>query len=235
MNAMMRRPTSPYARRLAREQGLALENITGSGPNGRIVAADIEAFGRARQAAAPAATTTVTAASPVSVSVSAYAIAIDLGKLQRLLADFGGAQVELTLDDMLVRAGALALEAVPGANPGGEIAVGWETGNAATRRETVIAEPHKGLISALHRRLLDAAQDGAAGLSMRRIAQAGIRPTALPLLPGHRLRLVIVAGDADIAAECLLSFDAAAIGEDDAAAFLARFRDGLETPLRLLA
>jgi len=44
---------TPYARRLAREQGLSLEAITGTGPRGRIQRRDVEAA-IARAAAAPA-------------------------------------------------------------------------------------------------------------------------------------------------------------------------------------
>ena len=40
MNAPARTLASPYARRLARERGVALGSLVGSGPNGRIVAAD---------------------------------------------------------------------------------------------------------------------------------------------------------------------------------------------------
>lgn len=53
-----RRRSSPLARRLAREQGLELAEIRGTGPGGRIIRRDIEnaiAAGAARQAAAPAA------------------------------------------------------------------------------------------------------------------------------------------------------------------------------------
>jgi len=51
---------SPVARRVAREQGVDLATLTGSGPNGRIVKADVEAAARAptapaTQPAAPAA------------------------------------------------------------------------------------------------------------------------------------------------------------------------------------
>jgi len=46
--------TSPLVRRLARERGLDLSSVTGSGPGGRIVRRDIEAMGSAP--AAPAAT-----------------------------------------------------------------------------------------------------------------------------------------------------------------------------------
>ncbi|QFS82044.1 branched-chain alpha-keto acid dehydrogenase subunit E2 [Roseivivax sp. THAF40] len=38
-----RRPASPYARALARDAGLSLEALSGSGPGGRIIARDIPA------------------------------------------------------------------------------------------------------------------------------------------------------------------------------------------------
>jgi pyruvate/2-oxoglutarate dehydrogenase complex dihydrolipoamide acyltransferase (E2) component len=232
MSAPARRAASPYARRLAREQGFGLELISGSGPNGRIVAADVEAFANsraARHAERPAA---------AAAAVSAYACALNLGKLQQLLADFGGAELSLSLDAMLVRAAALALEAVPGANQANAIAVAWETGGTGARSQLVLVAPHLGLVSRLSATLADAAAATApetrAGVSLRRIAHTGIRPTSMPLLPGTAMRLMVAAG-ADAAAEALLCFDAATVGEDDAAAFLARFRDGLEIPLRLLA
>ncbi|MFG2002883.1 dihydrolipoamide acetyltransferase family protein [Spirillospora sp. NPDC048911] len=53
-----RPPSSPLARRLARDHGLDLTTITGTGPGGRIVRADIEAAIRDVPAAAPTATST---------------------------------------------------------------------------------------------------------------------------------------------------------------------------------
>ena len=41
MNAPVRTLASPYARKLARERGITLALVTGSGPNGRIVADDL--------------------------------------------------------------------------------------------------------------------------------------------------------------------------------------------------
>lgn len=237
MTAAARRPASPYARRLARERGLGLDLIAGTGPGGRIVAADVEAFAHARSARQAVAATG---------TVSAYTCRIDLEKLQHLLADFGGAEVSLGLDDMLVRAAALALEALPAANRLPEslaaagpaaIAVAWETGGGVNRRQVVIADAQIGPVSGIRAKLAAAAGDAGepAALSLRRIAESAIRPTVMPLLPGRAMRLVVAAGDGIAGAEALLCFAADAIDEDDAAAFLARFRTGLEIPLRLLA
>ena len=44
---------SPLARRLARERGIDLSSLSGSGPEGRIVARDIEGAGSAKPSAAP--------------------------------------------------------------------------------------------------------------------------------------------------------------------------------------
>jgi pyruvate dehydrogenase E2 component (dihydrolipoamide acetyltransferase) len=51
---------SPLARRIARERGIDLSSLTGTGPEGRIVAQDLERAEAAPLVAAPAATTEVT-------------------------------------------------------------------------------------------------------------------------------------------------------------------------------
>ena len=61
---------SPIARRLAREAGLALESITGTGPNGRIRRRDVEAARAVAPAGTPAAPTSQPA--PESKSASGY-------------------------------------------------------------------------------------------------------------------------------------------------------------------
>ena len=45
-NGRSRPPSSPLARRIARESGVDLTTVTGSGPGGRIVRADVEAAGQ---------------------------------------------------------------------------------------------------------------------------------------------------------------------------------------------
>jgi pyruvate dehydrogenase E2 component (dihydrolipoamide acetyltransferase) len=58
---------SPLARRMARQAGIPLGGIKGSGPNGRIVRADIEAA----QTGAPAAPVAVAAPAPVAIKPAA--------------------------------------------------------------------------------------------------------------------------------------------------------------------
>jgi pyruvate dehydrogenase E2 component (dihydrolipoamide acetyltransferase) len=57
-------PASPIARRMAREQGLDLRQVTGTGPGGRIIKEDIEAFLTKRPAEAPRPAPAPVAAAP---------------------------------------------------------------------------------------------------------------------------------------------------------------------------
>ena len=68
---------SPLARRMAKQAGLALEAIAGTGPNGRIVKVDVEAAIAAAAAApaAPAPVAAAPAAAPVAPAVPAPAAA----------------------------------------------------------------------------------------------------------------------------------------------------------------
>ena len=61
---------SPLARRLAAERGLDLATLTGSGPHGRIIRADVEAAG-----ASPRPATQASAAAPAPASVPAASLA----------------------------------------------------------------------------------------------------------------------------------------------------------------
>jgi pyruvate dehydrogenase E2 component (dihydrolipoyllysine-residue acetyltransferase) len=70
-----RAKASPVARRIAREQGVDLSRLQGSGPGGRIVKADVEAAasGTAPAPAAPAAPAVAPAAEPQAVPAAAAA------------------------------------------------------------------------------------------------------------------------------------------------------------------
>ncbi|MGI5421092.1 dihydrolipoamide acetyltransferase family protein [Actinomadura luteofluorescens] len=72
--AASRPPSSPLARRLARDHGIDLNALSGSGPGGRIVRADIEAAVRAAGPAAPAPAAAAQApAAPAAPAVQARA------------------------------------------------------------------------------------------------------------------------------------------------------------------
>ena len=149
---------SPLAKRLAKEAGIDLASVTGSGPNGRIVKADIDGFSPSAQAAAPQAAATTTEVGAVrsggadylaklGVEAGTYdlepldgmrkVIAKRLSASNNNVPDFPllvdceidallamrkelNAQapegVKVSVNDMLIRAAALALKHVPAAN-----------------------------------------------------------------------------------------------------------------------
>jgi pyruvate dehydrogenase E2 component (dihydrolipoamide acetyltransferase) len=221
---------SPYARRLARERGIALEELTGTGPGGRIVAADIATF-VPRASAAPRA-----AAGP---QATALATTISLTTMRQLLSGFTSADTTFSLEDVALRAIGCALDDVAGATslPGAPVAL--ETKFGDKRAQAVFADIRKGSLGPLRKRRLDAmaaAKDEAAtpaALSLRVLEATDIRPVTMPLLAGRDMRLVLIAGEAS--AECLLAFDSAAVDEDAATEVLSRFKSYLEVPIRLLA
>ena len=148
---------SPLAKRIAAARGVDLASLSGSGPNGRIVKADVEAAGSATAASAPVATApVVVAAAPAAPATNAAIpdfgiphvdeklsgmrktiakrltqsmaeaphiyLSVDVrldallklrGELNTSLADRG---VKLSVNDMLIKALALALETVPQCN-----------------------------------------------------------------------------------------------------------------------
>lgn len=220
-----RRAISPYARRLARERGIALDVLQGSGPNGRIVAADMAAF--TARPSAPA-----TLAGP---QASAFGTTIQLTLLMQLLAGFADAATPFTLDDIVLRAAGCALDDVPETSSldGAPVALEQKPG------QLVFADIRKGSLGPLRARRLTAIEAGAdqsaepAALSLKLLATSDIRPVLMPLLAGRAMRLVLAAGPTT--GECLLSFDASVVSEEAATAFLTRFKGYLEVPLRLLA
>ncbi len=135
---------SPIARRIAGETGVDLDSLSGSGPGGRIVKADVEGAGTAASATPPAATTsggeasgrgTVTATEPTrtqaliarrmaesraTVPSFTLQISVDMTTATTLRAELkasaGEGQAVPTINDMVVKASALALREQPQAN-----------------------------------------------------------------------------------------------------------------------
>ena len=220
-----RRAISPRARRLAHERGIALELLAGTGPSGRITAADVVAF--VPRPAAPAATG--------GPQASALGTTIALAAMQAVLTGFGDAATPFSLEDVVLRAAGCALDDVSAA---GQID---GTPVALERRQGQLVFSHirRGSLGPLRARRLaaiEAAQDQSAqpaALSLRLLEASDVRPVVMPLLPGRAMRLVLAAGTGS--GECLLSFDASQIDEEAATELLARFKAYLEVPLRLLA
>ncbi len=116
-----RAPASPIARRLAREAGIDLALVPGTGPGGRIVEADVLAF-RARPA--PVAPTPARAA-PVTAAAPVPAGGVQASPLARRLAE------QLGLD----------LGRIQGTGPGGRITKEDVEQFAAARPPAVAAPP----------------------------------------------------------------------------------------------
>jgi pyruvate dehydrogenase E2 component (dihydrolipoamide acetyltransferase) len=74
---------SPLARRIAQQQGIDLSRVSGSGPNGRIVKADIEAFA---SSGAPAAARPGAAPAPVSAEGDAPFELIKPSNMRKVIA-----------------------------------------------------------------------------------------------------------------------------------------------------
>jgi pyruvate dehydrogenase E2 component (dihydrolipoamide acetyltransferase) len=71
---------SPLARRMARERGVDISAITGTGPEGRVVAEDVEHAAAAAAASAPAAAPAASAAPPADVEI------VELTSIRRTIA-----------------------------------------------------------------------------------------------------------------------------------------------------
>ncbi len=128
--------SSPLARRMAREMGVSLESVQGSGPRGRIVAADIKNAGQApSRPAAPAGRAEPRATSTIPLTAMRRTIAKRLAEstgpiphfyltadydvtnlisIRQQMVEMTGAKV--SLNDFLIRAIALALRQHPNVN-----------------------------------------------------------------------------------------------------------------------
>ncbi|MCP1236410.1 pyruvate dehydrogenase complex dihydrolipoamide acetyltransferase [Gluconobacter kondonii] len=134
---------SPLAKRMARERGIALDALTGSGPNGRILKRDVEKGPAAPKTAPKAASTPVITASEETVrrvpnstmrkviarrltesktQVPHFYVSVDieldalLALRSKLNATAQENSFKISVNDMMIKAVALALKKVPGVN-----------------------------------------------------------------------------------------------------------------------
>lgn len=181
---------SPLARRIAREQKIDIAQVTGTGPMGRILEADVTAFAQSRPAApttmdAPqtrTATTPAPVAAPTELSAIRKVIArrmveskttiphfyitseIDMTEaiaLRERLNGYDETLAKISFNDMIVKASALALRKVPAAN-------------AAFKDEKIVsgAGVHVGIAVALDDGLIVPVVRDADALPLRRLASA---------------------------------------------------------------
>lgn len=130
---VLRIVATPLARRIARREGVDLAEVAGSGPHGRIKAADVDAAKRAAPTQPPAsATSALVQPDPVRAATARRVQAakrdiphfyltrhIDMRALNRLRADLNtdaAGRVKLSVTHFLVKAVGLALAAHPGLN-----------------------------------------------------------------------------------------------------------------------
>ncbi|MER8447024.1 E3 binding domain-containing protein [Mesorhizobium sp. M1066] len=224
---------SPYARRLARERAVPLETLRGSGPGGRILAADVLGFvAVATPANPPHIVAPCVAAAP---HIAAFAASVALAALQDLLAALESTGRAFDIDDVLLRAAGRVCVEIADAAKVGDASVALELAG----RQTVFATaPEMPLTSLRTTRLAALAnnRDDAeipALLSIRLLPARDIRPVMLPLLPGRAMRLVVSVNTAGDHAECLLITDAARVEEAIAGAWLVALKSAIEHPLRL--
>jgi hypothetical protein len=175
---------------------------------------------------------TATVPAPAA-AVAALASEIDLGRLRDLTRQFSDARLSLSVDALLLRAAVRSLAGI-----GIDGAIAWETGSGAEKRRTIVAGAKDlspgALQAALSSGVASTPEPDRTALSIRRLGHSGIRAVSMPLRPDDRLRLVL-SGDEAGTIGCLFCFDIAVLDEDQAVEFVARFKDDIETPLRLLA
>ena len=218
-----RLPVSPYARKLAGERAIALTDIAGSGPGGRIVAADVLAVEPA--AVAPPTASAIGA-------VGALAVSLDIAPLKALLGSIAEAGGEVEAEDAFLRAVLDALAAHP---DGSGTAVLIETGDG----DRLVTPAARLSLAALRELRLSGGQVAVgedqtpAALSFRFRAQSGIRSVIAPLHPSSHLRLVVSISRDGETADLLLVHEMQNVDEARAVALLEGVRDAIETPLRL--
>jgi pyruvate/2-oxoglutarate dehydrogenase complex dihydrolipoamide acyltransferase (E2) component len=213
---------TPLARRLAGEAGIDLSKIKGSGPHGRIVAADIAG---AKKAPAPAASAAANILLTADVALTA-ALA--------LCADVK--DIELT--DVVVKAWAMALQRVA---PSDTAAIALTAGEPRT---TISGAATKSLtaISAARRESNDAPASSAISIpGVPGITSVSdlLRPpqtTLLSLGAPHRVPVEAAGGSVTFVSvmTATLSCDAQALDAARGAALLAAFKGFVEKPVTMI-
>jgi pyruvate/2-oxoglutarate dehydrogenase complex dihydrolipoamide acyltransferase (E2) component len=217
---------TPLARRLAGEAGIDLSNVKGSGPHGRIVAADIQTAQKIPAAAQMQATATLVLTADVALGQS-LALCTDAKAIE--------------LADVVVKAWATALRrAMPDAATDIALAAGDTTlirdaasrtltAIAAARRDTATAGDAQGASSAIFITQIP---------GIASVAHAVRAPQTTMLSIGSRRRAPIEAPDGAVAfadmATVTLSCDPAAVSATLASELLSAFKGFVEKPVTML-
>jgi pyruvate/2-oxoglutarate dehydrogenase complex dihydrolipoamide acyltransferase (E2) component len=217
---------TPLARRLAGEAGIDLGKIKGSGPHGRIVAADIE---RARPME-----TAALAASPASAQI---VLTADVALTQSLALCADVKSIELA--DVMVKAWATALRRMPS----GPADIALATGSTAVLIRDAASRSLSAIAAARH----ESSGDARGATTAIFIAEVpgiasivhAVRPPQTTMLSiGSRRRAPIEVADGSVAfaemATATLSCDPGAVDAALGAALLATFKGFVERPVTML-
>ncbi|MBS1869233.1 MAG: 2-oxo acid dehydrogenase subunit E2 [Actinobacteria bacterium] len=285
---------SPVARRLARELGVELASLSGSGPGGRIVKADVEAAAAAPVPAAAVAAPAAPAAgvtgkgdvTTVALTSTQKTIArrmaeskatmpdfqvrteADVTELLALRAQMKAAQGSApSVNDFVVKACGLALREHPRANGAykdgafelyGRVNVGVAVAgegtlvvptifDADTQPVTAIAQQTRALAERVRSGTVLPPELSGGTFTVSNLGMFGVTSFTAVINPGQAAILAVGAavaravpdGDGRFAARSLmdlsLSCDHRILYGADAAQFLARVRELLQTPFALLA
>jgi e3 binding domain len=228
-------PSTPYARRLARERGIPLASLVGTGPNGRLTAKDVLSHVPTAATPEPAlASAGAVVPGKYAASPAALAATVSLEAVRTLLPQFDDFDPAIELVDVCLKAAAAALRSSIHL-AGAQIAL--SSGEPASLQVLDgIGRLTLGAIAALRRQAGgQASPDGSPILEISWIDRDGIRPVAMPMRSKVAARLVLAGSVASNHAECLMSYDPARIDDTAAADLLLAFKTALEVPLRMIA
>jgi pyruvate/2-oxoglutarate dehydrogenase complex dihydrolipoamide acyltransferase (E2) component len=225
---------TPLARRLAGEAGIDLAKVKGSGPHGRIVAADIE---QARKAPAPA-PALGRAAAPIVLTAD-----VAIGQALALCDDANAAQkTALELTDVVVKAWAAALRRVAATEPADVALMIGETRvvvpAAAAKPLTIIAALRRdgGASSDAQQATTAISIPAVAGITM--MTDAPRPPCTTHLSLGAPRRAPVEAPDGAVrfvsVVTATLSCDPGAVDAARGAALLAAFKGFVEQPVTMI-
>lgn len=227
---------TPLAKRIAKEKGVDLRALTGSGPNGRIKAIDVENAPRGGIAATAVTPTATTA--PASFFLMATARVTDLAALKKQIAVLGGMD-QVSIAHFAVLAAAPALAQSPAASSNIAVSVGGVT-------PALLRDASDLRLSAIISGLAEGAE-GPAAMTIMDVGTEEISYLSVPLPRGQAATLGIGAVQAvfkpDAQGKPVLVEEVGLVLTCDSAIFdvaagmnlLGAIKTTLENPLRILA
>lgn len=210
---------TPRARKLARERGISLAQTRGSGPRGRIIAADIGSVAEAPQRP------------DRSSRIAAVGMIFDPTPIATLRATLARAGLNIDLEDVIIRAVSAALTAAREAGDAPIIGLSVRSDGRDLRLDDAATMSLSAIHQARGGELSSSRTTSAAGLSLEVVDGRDITAILLPPLDGFEMRLMMSIGDD---ARATLFFHEARVSLQLAAAILAVLKPRLELPVLLL-